>query len=58
MYCDMMCIVLWNALWYDVHCGLACIGNVMHYDMTDMCVDVSTPGGDCADRPPGAYVWG
>ena len=47
-----------NALWYDVHCGLACIGNVMHCDMTDMCVDVSTPGGDCADRPPGAYVWG
>ena len=30
----------------------------MHYDMDNEGVDVSTPGGDCAGRPPGAYVCG
>ena len=41
-----------------MHCGLACFESDMHYDMDDEGVDVSTPGGDCAGRPPGAYVCG
>ena len=49
MYCGIECIVVCG-----MHCSLTCIGNVMYCDINDMCVDISTPGGDCADRPPGA----
>ena len=49
---------MWNALWYGMHYGLACIGIDMHCDMDDEDVVMSTPGGDCADRPPGACGYG
>ena len=53
------CIIVWNALWYVKYIvAWYALWFDMHYDMDDEDVDMSTPGGDCADRPPGAYVNG